>query len=200
MAKRVKRGTGITERESIALDMQTPADMEPLYDAADRMEARLGREPDAYDWIAGGIEEWATEVLASEPSDTGADTPHDYACRIMTSIGRTRYLIEKGDAAKAAHEAVRLGEMMAEIRIKGLWELHALRGRKTHDGARKGHATVHGTEQEKNERYAEYQGAVDEIHERNPRLSYQAIRQRVAVRYGVSESTIKRHTTNPAKK
>lgn len=73
------------------------------------------------------------------------------------------------------------------------------RGQKTMKSSRKGHEIVHGTKEQKQRRWDEYQDAVNALHAANPRLTYEELAKRTAKDKGVNPKTIKRHTTNPRK-
>ena len=68
------------------------------------------------------------------------------------------------------------------------------RGRKVIDGASRGHQIVHGTKEEKERRYAQYQNAVNKQYKENPRRSDTSIAKKVAEDFGVTYKTILRHT------
>lgn len=71
---------------------------------------------------------------------------------------------------------------------------HAERGRKLIQGASSG-----GSERNSQWRQlrTEYQPYIDDLHKRNPHLSYAGLRHHAAEHFGVSPETIKKHTTNP---
>jgi hypothetical protein len=62
--------------------------------------------------------------------------------------------------------------------------------------ATKGHEAVHGTSEQKKQRWANLQAKVDKVRVQNPHLSKAAVRRNVAVRMGVSEKTVQRRTTD----
>jgi hypothetical protein len=73
-------------------------------------------------------------------------------------------------------------------------------GAKIRDKGRGGHELAHGTAGEKLQRWGEYQIEVDRLHELRPTRSYEDMVTRAAEKFGVSITTIKRHTDNPRKK
>lgn len=75
-----------------------------------------------------------------------------------------------------------------------------LRGHKFVQDARKGHEEVHGTGEQKNARWQQYQKDLERLLERSPQLSVTEGRRRVATNHGVSTKTVKRRTTNPRTK
>lgn len=81
---------------------------------------------------------------------------------------------------------------------------HALRGRKIHEAAKRGHEEVHGTTEEKQTRWAAQQAAVDEVIAKHPRWSITQARHRVAENHkgerGWSYDTLLHHTKDPRKK
>jgi hypothetical protein len=90
------------------------------------------------------------------------------------------------------------GTAVAEVIIKLAPD--AERGAKIRDKGREGHEIAHGTEEEKLQRWGEYQIEVDRLHELRPTRSYEDMVTRAAEKFGVSITTIKRHTDNPRKK
>ncbi|KGD62814.1 hypothetical protein T9A_00134 [Alcanivorax jadensis T9] len=46
-------------------------------------------------------------------------------------------------------------------------------------------------------KWPEYQSHIDNLYAENPRLSYADLQRKAAIKFEVSEKTIKRHTTNP---
>ena len=69
-------------------------------------------------------------------------------------------------------------------------------------GERAGHRAVHGSDEEKQHRWGEYQRAVNELACSKPEFSYNEILRKVAAasKPRVHACTVKRHTTNPRKK
>lgn len=194
--KKIKRGSGITEREVVEVGVTDPWDA--FFEAADRMEAKLGRVPDDFDWLACAAEEWAESVLQHAKGKPAPDTPEDFARRMQADIGRVRLEISKGNAARAAHVALLLGITMEACRVKGIWEPHALRGEKSVKAGRHGHEAVHGTEEEKQARWSRYQSdLIDILQKPNNHLSLTDARKKVAKEHGVSYGTVLRHTKDP---
>ena len=101
---------------------------------------------------------------------------------------------------RLAEDAVSLGRHFERMMAREA-EPDAERGKKTLDGARRGHEAAHGTDQQKQAKRASYQQTVDDLRARNPELSRTAIRKSAAKKEGVSPITIKRYTSiAPAKK
>ena len=69
----------------------------------------------------------------------------------------------------------------------------AARGDKVLQAARKGHAAVHGTKEEKQARRAAHRAAFDEVRVNHPCRSKEWICAHLAKRFGVCSKTIKRH-------
>ncbi len=99
-----------------------------------------------------------------------------------------------GDKAKRHIEWI--VNRMQEIRSREQDAPHIARGEKVLKGARAGHAVVHGTAEEKNNREVEYQRFIDEKHADKPLLSYEAVCKLAATHFKKSIKTIKRHTSN----
>lgn len=82
------------------------------------------------------------------------------------------------------------------------WQLAvaAERGERIRNAAKEGHEAVHGTDDEREDKYRRWQEMVNDSFSRNPSLSFRAIAQIVGNRVGVSERTIRKHTKNPSAK
>lgn len=81
--------------------------------------------------------------------------------------------------------------------INAVHEPNAIRGAKIAASARAGHEAMHGTRDEKEQKWSSYQSIVDEIADKNPALSWARIQQIAADRVGVHPKTIYRHCKNP---
>lgn len=67
------------------------------------------------------------------------------------------------------------------------------RGRKVHQAAKDGHAATHGTDAEKQARWAGYRATYAQIKARNPYLLHEDICRQTAAKHAVCLRTIKRH-------
>jgi hypothetical protein len=95
-----------------------------------------------------------------------------------------------------AEQGVHAGlEGLAGNNAAGLDDLR--RGLEVKAGAKAGHEGRYGTKEEKEERWREYQTVIDEMHERNPGLSYRQLAAHTAKKLGISEKTVRRRTRNP---
>lgn len=72
----------------------------------------------------------------------------------------------------------------------------AARGRKVLESARAGHEMVHGTQEQKEARWADYQKDYDELHTRNPNLSHTAVCKKVADKHGCCSKTVSNRVTS----
>ena len=70
-------------------------------------------------------------------------------------------------------------------------------GQKVIEGGHKGAIATNGSEEEKVAKRQEYQTFVDILHFDHPMWSFSQIKKAAATQFGVSESTIKRHCSNP---
>ncbi len=77
------------------------------------------------------------------------------------------------------------------------FEPYVKTGRPVKEASSKGHEAVHGTPEEKQQRWDAYQQKVAELHRKHPLLSYDRLCTGAAKYFKVSTKTIKRHTTNP---
>ena len=82
----------------------------------------------------------------------------------------------------------------AQIEMAEVASPHAKRGSKVHEGAKKGHAAVHGTQEEKLEGWKKLQIELETVHAEHPRWGITDIRKEAANRCGVSSKTVERHT------
>ncbi len=73
-------------------------------------------------------------------------------------------------------------------------EPHTKRGLKLIGAAKAGHEFTHGTKQEKEERWKEYQEFIEKIHPQKPHLTLTDCRKLAATRFKVCLKTITRHT------
>ena len=84
-----------------------------------------------------------------------------------------------------------------------LWETYkhigdaAERGRRVLRGAKRGHISTHGTEENKRDKWAAYKATFDDLHAKHPHLSYEELKRRTAKKHGRSSKTIGRHCPNP---
>jgi len=67
-------------------------------------------------------------------------------------------------------------------------------GARMRRGQKKGHAARYGTADEKAVLYAQYQAEVDRLRAENPHLKRNRICLMAAVKFHVTEKTVKRHT------
>ncbi|MFC0168393.1 hypothetical protein ACFFKC_09895 [Pseudoduganella danionis] len=74
------------------------------------------------------------------------------------------------------------------------------RGKRVRDGALKGNKAKYGTKEDKQKTREEYQIEANRIADQNPRMSWNAICERVGVKFNVGGKTIYRKTTNPRRK
>lgn len=75
------------------------------------------------------------------------------------------------------------------------------RGQKTMNGAKEGHAITHGTQEQKEKRWGEYQNYVNKSQREKPyNKSYIQLCRWAGEYFKVHEKTIQKHTYNPIKK
>jgi len=72
-------------------------------------------------------------------------------------------------------------------------------GWKVRAASKQGHEAIHGTKEEKQQKWARYQQAVNQCHEENLQWGITAIHSKVAEDFDCSTKTIQRHTQNPIK-
>ncbi len=200
---------GITARQGVRISA-------PFGDAelaaVGRMFEALGRQAD-FEGMTEPLEAWAQETLvkAGIPPDprrlhalpSGGrgsltalvkDRPFSkewYAAEILHRLHFIRAFLERGEAAEAARWCLGLGALTQEADDKFEWEQHALRGLKTLESARAGHAQVHGTPERKAERRARYRVAYEAEIAAGAKSCHAAC-LRVGTKFGVSYKTIER--------
>ena len=117
---------------------------------------------------------------------------------------RAHIILEQMEKSNEARDAVYNTMLMMgaaqNINFLG-WLPDIKRGAKVIKSSKCGHEKVHGTQEEKNERWSKFQADIDELHKERPEIkSYNQICQWVADRHGVTVRTIQNHTKNPLKK
>jgi len=101
---------------------------------------------------------------------------------------------------KFLNAAIELGTLGQRLEVRE-HERDTLRGRKTLESARQGHAAKYGTTEERARRDAEYLSEYQRIVKANRRLSPSGVARRVAEKFGVHPRTIRRHVSlNSSKK
>lgn len=187
--KHRKRGSGITEQLQLVM---TPDNIPETLEHASANSTFEGSVTD--------IEAVARSVLVSAGADPDKpstyidrfdeDSREDYAGRILQRISQTRTAIKKYDAAGAAYYGLKVGWLTTEADMKFEWEDHALRGRNTILDAKRGHEEVHGTDEEKHERWAAM--SRDFYAEVDSGTGKTAAYEIVAERHKVSSKTVRR--------
>ncbi len=140
-------------------------------------------------------------IPAARPGTFRPTPEQERALAVLHGIRAAVHSVEGIRAAQALvvlDRAIGLGVNLARAHAEP-WEPCAATGEKVQRAARDGHASTHGTPEEKAERWAEYQSAVGAILERAPHLSLTDARRRAAREMGVSYNTIRRRTTDPRK-
>lgn len=166
-------------------------------------------ELDPPEWLDPGrpamaLNECRRLVLGIPAARPGAFRPTPEQERALAVLHGARAAVHAVEGMRAAQalvvleRAIGLGVNLARAHAEP-WEACAATGEKVQRAAREGHASTHGTPEEKAARWAEYQSAVDTILERAPRLSLTDARKRAAREMGVSYNTIRRHTADPRK-
>jgi hypothetical protein len=170
-----------------------------------------------YDGVLGMLPDWVPEPEKRKFYTARTDLFEEYSTkeihRLMDSQTKrlrggfllgpnmTPKIEGKIDTLNYIKKLVSLGENKALKIILGKERFeHQSRGKKTLNSAKMGHVATHGTKQEKKERWGEYQIEVNALHVKKPNLNYASLCMNIANKFGVSEKTIQRRTTNPLKK
>lgn len=93
----------------------------------------------------------------------------------------------------ALFQMYRLGWKACQVFVRDR-EPDAGRGKKVMDAAKQGHEQTHGTAEQKQRKWAEYQKEVDRLRMLHPNWSKANINHRVATKFDVVPRTIRRHT------
>ena len=133
----ITRGDGITAREFVVLEPE---------EHFKRIIENYKKYGSSFEVLIAHVERWARSVIKITDEDgnlpsapTGdADTPENYAIRIMHNIGIVRALIRERNAVGAAWVAVQLGAIITEAKMKFKWERPALFARPFLLGSQKG--------------------------------------------------------------
>tara|TARA_R110000772_G_scaffold267274_1_gene390895 strand:- start:7227 stop:7823 length:597 start_codon:yes stop_codon:yes gene_type:complete len=153
------------------------------------------------------------DFLAKMPHQDGAGLPaniHAEAGRLHKAARTTLQRLQGDDVSLAVASALAVGQglerIQAQLAIASLLDVtdklskaepDIRRGKKVHDGAKEAADLRNAPFKAK---WPEYQKDVDDKKQRNPALSYAEICRQVAIKHKVSEKTITRNTTNPARK
>lgn len=203
--KVIKRGSGITEA------YETKYYGEDIPDAIRKDSAALSdrfrRGGDVFEASILEIEEWAIltlkdagiwgEYQEGQHAHFPHDTPEGYALSFLDYIGQARARIAEGHSATAARCAFKLGRAVSEMLIKQDWEAPALSGQRSREGAALGARAAYGDPKQNRQTY---QAEVDEVHRRNPSLSWTRISEIAGKRFGVTGKTVRNHCDNPGRK
>jgi hypothetical protein len=102
-------------------------------------------------------------------------------------------IIALHDAARGNGRGVVKADRYLSKREDVLLRPDAIRGQKIVDAARLGHEAVHGTAEQKKERYADNCATVERLRAENPRFSHRRLCALAAAEHCVSLRTIQRH-------
>lgn len=113
MAKKIKKGSGVTALDWVEYDLSEPADQEAL---RQHMRERFGKAKNVFEREIRGIDEWIAVLLESK--EGGDDAPGDFGWKLEEFLREAREAIEKGYPAGAAQWAYWLGRYAERARIK----------------------------------------------------------------------------------
>ena len=127
------------------------------------------------------------------------DSEQWFAEKVLEHLGRADRDRNMGRHDEASRWDFQAGLTAGIASAKFEWESTTMTGAKVIVGGKAGHEKAHGTNKEKKERWDELQTAVDKAREKNPASSKVEIRRLVSKEKGVSDSTLRRHTTDSGK-
>lgn len=182
-------GDGITERKRKKASFQVPlteADMAELCHAQDRYNEIVNRpwRFDA-DIIKAVRRDLAAAKLASPDNSGGTNDAFIERVSVPWYLGEIDFearvvelAIANGNPWEAVTSAIRIGDLLAELRIKELWGKDAIRGRKSVTDGKKG---------------GDDQGRLADVRARHQQLreAYNARLER-----GIDEPVARRHAAN----
>jgi hypothetical protein len=193
MAKHKKIvGSGITKREVISYSG------EDMYAAAEafvrQWNAARSEGGDSFGAVVLNAERVCRSILAlagAPPFE--ADSPEDYARRILRLIEITKGQIARADADEAARTAVDIGRLCTEAHMKRAWESHAQRraANAVNLNAARDRANKKTQDRAKS-RHALWQAKANEMWARNKYLSAADVAKRIVAEIGGSPDTIRR--------
>ena len=135
----------------------------------------------------------ALAAMAADARAVGAQT-------VLDRIDVVRTLLADGAPAAVLALASIRAVQAAEAARLAAYAQDRLRGQRVLQAAKDGHTAVHGTLTQRQARYAQYQATVDEIHRKNPRLSWTELSNRAGRVHGCAGRTIRRHCRQPQNK
>jgi hypothetical protein len=194
MAKHKKTvGSGITKREVISYSGE---DMYAAVKAFLRQwnAARI-EGGGSFGAVVLNAERACRSILAlAGPPPFEADSPEDYARRILRRIEITKGQIARADADEAARTAVQIGRLCTEAYMKGVWEKHALRGEANASVLKAAAARGNKKKQDRAKpRHATWQAIADEMPGwQDKSLSASAAAEKIANETGDKPDTIRR--------
>jgi hypothetical protein len=193
MAKRPRAiGGGITARTVVSFD---GADMQPAFEAfARRWNAALAEGGGQFGAVIHEQEQACRRILdGAAPPPFKTDSIEWWALRILRAIEATRSHIARGDADEAARMALDVGRLITEVKIKGSWERHALRGEKNASTLRTLTCRANKIRQEEaTPRLETWQAMADQAWAANRHLSKNAVAKHIAFKVGGNPDTIRR--------
>lgn len=158
-----------------------PSDIEVYYASDGGKWSERQRSPDEQ-----GLELW--ELVSRR--GFAEDSPCGYSVRLLYMLNTVDTLAREQRYDEALAMALETGRLIAAADIKEIWEEDAVRGYKSVEGARMGHAAVHGTAFEKAARQKEHVRAFEKY--RTQGRGILAAYEAAAKECGVSRRSIQR--------
>lgn len=165
-----------------------------------KIEQSLEKQDAAKERRKSGLPEWLPEPIKEKIDRTWIFLSEKYTYQQIIDCIKSyasdeprvpNEIMEAIGALAEVHYAVTLGEKDGLELLAGP---DARRGRKVHQGSKDGHAAVHGTSEEKQERWGQYQADLKQAHKEHPLWKITALRKSVAKKHGVSLTTIRNNT------
>ena len=191
--RRTEIGSGITARKGVEYSGADTFDglKAAVEKAASRNQAGFAG------WAAGIKAECQCFLSEGQPGPHEVDSHSWYAEQVLSRVEAVEVMIAAGNAEEAALASLKIGALLTEARLKGLWERQALIGEKVISGARDGHAKTHGSWSQRASRDELMIADLRAELESGTKLT--AARRLVAERHGVSEKTVQRAQARSAK-
>jgi len=140
------------------------------------------------------------EIAGDRRGNPQVDSEQWYAVKVLEHLDTAEAQRGLGRHEDAERWAFQAGLTIGIASMKFEWESVTMTGAEVIIGRKKGHRKMYGTQQERKDGYADLQAARDKARKLNPTASKAKVRRIVTKETGASDSTLRRHTTDPGKK
>jgi hypothetical protein len=124
----------------------------------------------------------------------GIDSELWFACGILKAIDHVREAIASDDCTRAAWAGVELSRLTTLAAFKFTWEPHIELGLSHRRASSKG---GRARAADKQDNHAKWQAEANRIVARQPQMPWKRVCEKVAARFGMSPSTVKKYIRKP---